>query len=187
MSADQDGDSQMISSPSSSDQEGTTRILTPAQPTALSPPDSQHRSAMPTSASGSAIANANGKRPLNTISNGADDADEILAMQIGANGAGIGKGVTKQEFPTKTHERSGYQWNRAEDEPGYAWLNKKALDEYHRAFDSLVHKESMVRGWSIELTLEVGERVANGAAGRYGDPFEAADKERAMINSLKQQ
>jgi hypothetical protein len=102
---------------------------------------------MPTSASGSAIANANGKRPINTISNGTDDTEELIAMQTGANSAGAaGKGVARQEFPTKTHEQSGYQWNRAEDEPGHAWMNKKALDEYHRAVDALVHKDSMVKG-----------------------------------------
>ena len=100
---------------------------------------------MPTSASGAAIANANGKRPINTISNGTDDTEELIAMQTGANGAGAA-GKARQEFPTKTHERSGYQWNRAEDEPGHAWMNKKALDEYHRAADALVHKDSVVKG-----------------------------------------
>lgn len=152
--ADQDGDSQMISSPSSSDREATPKTSNAAQLT--SPPDSQHRNtAMPTSASGSAIANANGKRPLNTISNGVDEGDDLVVMQTaGLNGAGGaasatgggGKGVAKQEFPTRTHERSGYQWNRAEDEPGYAWMNKKALDEYHRALDGLVHKDHVIRG-----------------------------------------
>jgi hypothetical protein len=140
MSADQDGDSQMISSPSSSDLENAAQTLSPA--------DSQYnaRSAMPTSASGSAIANANGKRPINTISNGADETDEILGMRTSANGANAAAGKAKADFPTKTHERSGYQWNRTEDEPGYAWLNKKAMDEYHRALDGLVHRESMVQG-----------------------------------------
>ena len=69
-------------------------------------------------------------------------------MQTGANGAAAGgaAGKTRQEFPTKTHESSGYQWSRAEDEPGYAWMNKKALDEFHRAAEALVHKEHMVKG-----------------------------------------
>jgi hypothetical protein len=101
---------------------------------------------MPTSATGAAIANANGKRPLNTISNGADETDEVLAMQ--ASGSAAGKVAVRAEFPTKTHERSGYQWNREEDTPGYAWMNKKALDEYHRAVDGMVHKDHMVRGES---------------------------------------
>ena len=134
MSADHDGDSQMLSSAEESDFDGN-RTQTPAnqvaQPSNLSPPDSQHRSAMPVAVSGS---NANGKRPINTISNGADDVEELAAMQ------------PRQEFLKKTHEKSGYSWSRTEDEPGHAWMNKKALDEYHRAWDSLVHKESMVRG-----------------------------------------
>ncbi|KAK3680559.1 hypothetical protein LTR37_021166 [Vermiconidia calcicola] len=162
MSADHDGDSQMVSSVEDSDSDRNTQtpLNQTAQPGVVSPPDSQHRSAMPPSATGAAISNANGKRPINTISNGADE--EELAGMLGANGK------TRQEFPPKTHERSGYTWNRAEDEPGYAWLNKKAVDEYQRAWDSLVHKDHMVKG-------------------RYGDPFEAVDKERALLNSLKQQ
>ena len=119
----------MVSSPEDSDSELNQTMQT----SILSPPDSQHRSAMPASASGSAGANANGKRPINTISNGAEEVEELGQKP-------------RQEFPTKTHERSGYKWSRAEDEPGYAWLNKKSMDEYHRTWDSLVHKDAMVRG-----------------------------------------
>ena len=69
-------------------------------------------------------------------------------------------GKLKQEFPTKTHERSGYTWGREEDAPGYAWMNKKALDEFHRAWDSLVHKDFMVKGelncwWRVVLGYEL--------------------------------
>lgn len=142
--ADHDGDSQMLSSPSDSD---TEQIQTPlAQTTTsssniLSPPDSQHRSntSMPTSTSGSTIANANGKRPINTISNGAEDDEQAPTIQNGG-------GKARAEFATKTHERSGYSWNRAIDEPGYAWMNKKAMDEFQRAWDGLVQKENMVKG-----------------------------------------
>ena len=127
---------------------------------------------MPTSASGATLANANGKRPINTISNGAEDADveEMAAMQppnnqssgtttlpsiTSSNAGNVGKMRQQQEFPTKTHQASGYSWNKAEDEPGHAWLNKKALDEYHRAWDALVHKDSMVKGTSTSKTLEL--------------------------------
>lgn len=74
--------------------------------------------------------------------------EELAAMQA--------NGKPRQEFPAKTHDRSGYTWSREEDAPGYAWLNKKALDEYHRAWDSLVHKDSTVRGESInEIVLQI--------------------------------
>ena len=82
-------------------------------------------------------------------------------MRAGANvvnGANAGAGKAKPDFPTKTHERSGYQWNRAEDEPGYAWLNKKAMDEYHRAADGLVHKDSMILGMFVVDCLCLGFR-----------------------------
>lgn len=93
------------------------------------------------------MANANGKRPLNDISNGVDEEDaDIDLLLASSQQAAASTGKPRQEFPTKTHQASGYKWSRAEDEPGYAWMNKKALDELHRAWDSLVHKESMVRG-----------------------------------------
>ena len=87
---------------------------------------------MPTVASGSAVANANGKRPLNNISNGLDDADE--------------GSPSRREFAPKTHAASGYKWDRAEDEPGFAWTTKKAKDEYIRAFDAMAHRDSFIGG-----------------------------------------
>ncbi|CAK4031568.1 Hypothetical predicted protein [Lecanosticta acicola] len=149
-----DGD-RMITSPSESEVE--TPLENPSS-SILSPPDSQHRErTMPTSASGSSIANSNGKRPIQTISNGNDDVEELAAM---ANGK------ARQEMPTKTHAASGYTWIRAEDEPGYSWRNKNALDEATRAWDSMQHRDRMVKN-------------------KYGDPFEAYEKEQAIAASLK--
>lgn len=60
----------MISSPEDSD---TDNVKTPSIAANIqSPPDSR---GMPTSASGSSIANSNGKRPIQTISNGNDDVE----------------------------------------------------------------------------------------------------------------
>lgn len=132
-------DSQMLSSPSDSDIDTTANTSS-----VLSPPDSQQRATrsssgnMPTVASGTAGANANGKRPLNTISNGHDDNSRAIDQP-------------RREFPTKTHAASGYMWDRAEDEPGYAWLSKKARDEYSRALDGMAHKESAVLGTAFYL------------------------------------
>jgi hypothetical protein len=77
MSPDPDGDSQMLSSPDVSDVE-----TPPADVTAtLSPPSSQSRNMPIVTAGvarlggGASIANSNGKRPLNTISNGTDEHD----------------------------------------------------------------------------------------------------------------
>lgn len=65
----------MVSSPEESDLEQTTTPVTqtanPAE-TVLSPPDSQRRErSLPTTS----LANSNGKRPLQNISNGADDME----------------------------------------------------------------------------------------------------------------
>ncbi|KAK4634913.1 hypothetical protein CLAFUW4_02141 [Fulvia fulva] len=151
------------SSTSSPDTTTTTTPQTHLTNTAiLSPPDSQHRT-MPapttasTSASSTSIANSNGKRPIQTISNGNDDMDELAAM---ANGK------ARQDMPVRTHQASGFQWQRAEDEPGYGWLNKKAVDEFSRVAETLQHKDSMIKN-------------------RYGDPFEAVEKEKAVLASMK--
>lgn len=139
MTTQADHDSQMLSSPSDSDADNTQTPIAQAS-SVLSPPDSQQRatrsSNMPTAASSSAVANANGKRPLNTISNGVED---------GENGARP-MDQPRREFPTKTHAASGYKWDRSEDEPGFAWLSKKARDEFERAMGGMAHRESMVLG-----------------------------------------
>lgn len=158
MSADADTDSQMLSDTSStpSSTGPSTPPTTTQQQAAsghpsssiadLSPPDSQHRS--------SKMANANGKRPLTDISNGPDDDDAMA-------GKGEGQQKQRQEFPTKTHAASGYTWNSAEGEPGWAWGNKKAVDEANRAFDSLLHRDSMVRG-EFQRACVTGEGNGSG-------------------------
>ncbi|KAK5114840.1 hypothetical protein LTR62_001997 [Meristemomyces frigidus] len=179
--ADNDGDSRMASSPElTDDEEVETPLDQITDPTILSPPDSQHRdssnsniSSMPTS---TPTANANGKRPAHTISSGGAedpldlDAPIPTSSEPAAANTGkareAGRAAGSQEFPPRTHRASGYSWTRAEGEPGYTWLNKKAVDERQRAVEGLVHKEC---------------RVGN----RYGDPFELAEREQAMRNSLK--
>ena len=87
MSARLEADSQMLSSPDDSDTEVEPTHLPSSSSAVLSPPSSQHRGGgtgggddpsspnMPTTASGATLANSNGKRPIQTISNGNDDAE----------------------------------------------------------------------------------------------------------------
>lgn len=150
---------------------------------ALSPPDSQQRS-MPLSTSGSSLANSNGKRPIQTISNGNDDVEGRLSIylscllalhmltllslsEIASMGNGGVGSTSKPSFATAKTHPSGYTWNTLEDEPGYSWSTKKAQDEYKRAADQMVHKESMIRA-------------------SYGDIFEVVENEKAMQASLQQ-
>lgn len=136
MSADQE----MLSSPSDSESELATPTAQMLSSATLSPPDSQHREhtrTMPTAPSGASFANSNGKRPIQTISNGNDEFETDLPNTTSKS---------RQDHPTKTHQGSGYSWSRAEDEPGYGWLNKKALDEHQRALEGLVHAHCMVKG-----------------------------------------
>ena len=91
---------------------------------------------MPTAASGTNLANSNGKRPHGALLNGAEEAEAVETMP----------NTGRSNLPTQTHSSSGYRWSRAEDEPGYAWSNKKALDEMARALDALAHKDAAVKG-----------------------------------------
>lgn len=129
---------------------------------------------MPVAASASANANANGKRPLNTISNGLDSehvgvervtrssAAAAATTAAAANdGTGTGTGTAASNGGQNVHEHagSGYRWERPEDEPGHAWKNKKAVDEYNRAAEGLLHKDVMVRGeCCVDAESETGTR-----------------------------
>ena len=116
----------------------------------LSPADSQSQTQLPTrptSASGAHLANSNGKRPHGSLSNGADE-DETVETMPNAN---------RSNAPTQTHASSGYRWTRAEDEPGYAWTNKKAVDEMGRAWEGLAHRDVVVKGMYLGIFLGLGE------------------------------
>lgn len=72
-----------VSSPESSGENITTpKERQTIDTSALSPPDSQQRSNMPLSASGSSLANSNGKRPIQTISNGGDEVEGMRSVEI---------------------------------------------------------------------------------------------------------
>lgn len=133
--------------------------MTSSPPAALlSPTESQSQSQtlpnMPTAASGAHLANSNGKRPHGALQNGGEEDEAVETMP----------NASRSNMPVQTHASSGYRWTRAEDEPGYAWTNKKALDEMGRAWDLLAHKDIAVKGksshvlrlstsWTTELTM----------------------------------
>ena len=58
----------------------------------------------------------------------------------------LNHGKARADLQTvRTHANSGYQYSKIEDEPGYSWMNKKAQDEFTRAWDGMQHKEHMVK------------------------------------------
>ncbi|PNS16189.1 hypothetical protein CAC42_1952 [Sphaceloma murrayae] len=121
----------------------------------LSPPSSQGPLPSPQ-------ANANGKRPLSTL----DTSSEGPVTRSAASAAaGQSSAVETQEV--KTHAASGYTWSKTEDEPGYGWKNKRAMEEAERAWGSILHKE---------------RKIGN----RYGDPFEMAVWEESLLAGQRQ-
>jgi hypothetical protein len=68
----------------------------------------------------------------------------------------------RSNAPTQTHASSGYRWTRAEDEPGYAWTNKKAFDEMGRAWEGLAHRDVVVKGTGLRcLSVRIEECFAD--------------------------
>ncbi|KAI5275676.1 hypothetical protein E4T47_01378 [Aureobasidium subglaciale] len=156
---DHDGDSLMQSgnsSPKPSTPHAQIRSIAISD---LSPPNSQGGPLpldMPTVAPSASGANMNGKRPISSI----DPSQDL-------NG-----GVSlSAHIPTDAQVRANaatiYQYTKPEDAPGYAWKNKKAQDEFNRAWESLVDKNRVI-------------------GNRYGDPFAMADRELSMMNSRQQ-
>jgi hypothetical protein len=130
---------------------------------------------MPTAASGAHLANSNGKRPHGALLNGGEEDEVVETMP----------NTGRSNLPVQTHAGSGYRWSRPEDEPGYAWNNKKAVDEMSRALDGLVHKDLAVRGELILGALNGREADIRDLPGRYGDPLEIAEREPAILASFK--
>jgi hypothetical protein len=112
--------------------------MTSSPPGLLSPAESQSQTLpnMPTVASGTHMANSNGKRPHGALQNGVEEDEAVETLP----------NAGRSNLLVQTHASSGYKWSRAEDEPGYAWSNKKAQDEMNRAMDSLAHKDIAVKG-----------------------------------------
>lgn len=163
---DNDGDSQMQSSNSASSDDITNDLFPdadkPTTPIAqtgfphlaeLSPPNSQGVPLLGTSAAAAAMmgANVNGKRPLSTIdnSNNSSSGEALPALPSLRGGGQTGSTASAQ---VKTHTQSGYSWTKQEDEPGYLWKNKRAVEDANRAWDSLVLKDKRV-GSECNLVL----------------------------------
>lgn len=53
-------------------------------------------------------------------------------------------GLAAEEQEVKTHAASGYTWMRPEDEPGYGWRNKRAMDEANHAWGDVLHKDRKI-------------------------------------------
>ncbi|KAI9700186.1 MAG: hypothetical protein M1820_006854 [Bogoriella megaspora] len=74
----------------------------------------------------------------------------------------LGPPMNKGEV--RVHEPSGYKWTRLEDEPGYAWKNRKAQEEHNKALESIVGKEAMVGMRYGDLLLERKGALGKGKA-----------------------
>lgn len=117
----------------------------------LSPPNSQGPANLPrgdnSSASIASNVNENGKRPLS------------LNPAATSNDSGM----------THTDPETGYQWSRAEDQPGYEWKNQRAREDEMRALDQVVDKGSQIKsesahgGYTTSLLMPTA---------RYGDPLD---------------
>ena len=157
----------------------------PAKPTTpmttsmadLSPPSSQGVPLPDTSAGNLPTpgANANGKRPISLLdTNG--EAPPPLRL-------GQSNNVPAQ---VKTHASSGYTWSKAEDEPGWAWKNRRAVEEANRAWEGLLMKDLAIGSECLRSDTCVGGDANDHGIDRYGDPFEVAEREAILLRSQEQ-
>ncbi|KAI9656880.1 MAG: hypothetical protein M1821_003519 [Bathelium mastoideum] len=115
----------------------------------LSPPSSQSRQA---SSSTNTTSNALAQSALGIASDSAmgtaltNGVGPLANTRSGGASAGTGE--------IKVHEGTGYQWIRVEDEPGYAWRNRKAQEEAMKALEQIVDKEKMIGSRYPDLLLE---------------------------------
>ena len=93
----------------------------------LSPPSSQGPANLPRGDSFSATiasnVNENGKRPLS------------LNPASTSNETGV----------AHTDPETGYQWSKAEDQPGFEWKNQRAREDEMRALDQIIDKGSQIK------------------------------------------
>ncbi|KAI4742872.1 hypothetical protein E4T50_06739 [Aureobasidium sp. EXF-12298] len=154
---DNDGDSLMQSGNSSPKPSTPNAQIRSIAISDLSPPNSQGVPLpvdMPTVAPSTSGANMNGKRPISSIDHSQESQGGVSLTAAVPTDASI-------------RASTSYQYTQPEDAPGYAWKNKKAQDDFGRAWDSLVDKN---------------RKIGN----KYGDPFAMADRELAMINGRQQ-
>lgn len=117
----------------------------------LSPPNSQGPANLPRGDSFTATiasnVNENGKRPLSL--NQATTTKETAAIN--------------------TDSETGYQWSRAEDQPGFEWKNQRAREDEMRALDNIIDKGSQIK--SEFCHTETSNHWLSDLA-RYGDPLD---------------
>lgn len=98
---------------------------------------------MPTVASGSSGANANGKRPRDTIDTATAATDSASATAVASDISAHGN-ISHHAGHPGTHP-AGYTWTKPEDAPGYAWQNRKSQEEANRAYEQgVVHKDRSI-------------------------------------------
>ena len=146
MMSDADGDSTMQSSPElAADDEMFPDEAGPSTPrnaasfsldpaSELSPPNSQggpsnvpRDESFPAALAGTPTAlNANGKRIR---------ASAALTSAVGSGNSSA----------VQTDAVTGYQWSKAEDQPGYEWKNTRAREDEARAMEQIVDRASQIK------------------------------------------
>ena len=116
--------------------------------------------------------------PADAISIGDDvmDFTENANANIGGNGsdqtmrsAGVaGSAEGSQKSLNKTG--NSVKEEDVEKQPGYAWKNKKARDEYQRALEQVVDRNFNLSEWC--KSLHVIAPVNKNIQGEFGDPFD---------------
>ena len=88
-------------------------------------------------ATSSELSPPNSQPPAANLPRG-DSFGATIASNVNENGS-AGNGLMHADPET------GYQWSRAEDQPGYEWKCQRAREEEMRALDQIVDKGSQIK------------------------------------------
>ncbi|KAI9878775.1 MAG: hypothetical protein M1830_010577 [Pleopsidium flavum] len=141
--SDADGDSQMHSSPSSAEDETETMF-----PAANDPPTPTANS-LPIHPFNSELSPPTSQDPPNQRNGAATEEDvmDYTSSQQNGNGAAVGEQMVTREAAGRTRDMG--------KQPGSAWSNTRAAEEYTRAMESVVDQKFSLR--------------------EFGDPFDLSD------------
>ena len=94
---------------------------------------------------------------------------------------GPGRSSDAMETAASTRDPLGGRANEArkkdeKDPPGWAWNNKRALEEYARAKDGMVDQKFSLREFPISVPCL---HMPDGLADEFGDPFDEDDMKLA--------
>ena len=156
---DQDGDSQMLSSDSGNESDSMF-------PSANDPPTPQNLNAIALAQlRSSQLSPPDSQDPFNM--NGSVPQEDLMDMSEQQLGEFSSTGLDTMVGPSNEQQKD------ADKEPGWAWKNKKAMDDYHRVMDQVLDKNFNLRMPACRFLVAGTDAML--PTGEFGDLFDESN------------